>query len=216
MVMHKQFMKHVICFGCVSGLTNEESNKFKDTVSLALWHAMIDRVIDLFDTVFFVLRKKQSHVTFLHVYHHISVVAILWTASKYFQGLEFGIVGLCNIFVHMIMYFYYLVAALGPRFKKFLWWKRYLTTLQITQFLVILFYMLASLFLSCGFRKNIVYVIIAETFINLVLFLHFYIKSYKKDVSQALNNKMALCGSIQIHETYDINGNVKEEKRKLK
>lgn len=28
------------------------------------------KVIDLLDTVFFVLRKKQNQVTFLHVYHH--------------------------------------------------------------------------------------------------------------------------------------------------
>lgn len=28
------------------------------------------KVIDLLDTIFFVLRKKQSQVTFLHVYHH--------------------------------------------------------------------------------------------------------------------------------------------------
>lgn len=215
MVMHRQFMQHVICFNCVSGLTEEESRQFKDTVSLALWHAVIDRVIDLFDTVFFVLRKKQSHVTFLHVYHHISVVAIIWTASKYFQGLEFGIVGLVNVFVHMIMYFYYLVAALGPRFKKFLWWKRYLTTLQIVQFLVVLAYMVASLWLACDFKKWMVYIIIVEGIINLVLFLNFYMKSYKKDVGQAMKDKMALCGSIQIHEIYDMNGNFKEKQKKL-
>ncbi|XP_063702422.1 very long chain fatty acid elongase AAEL008004-like, partial [Culicoides brevitarsis] len=211
MVMHKQFMKHMVRFGCVNGLTDEETKHFGDTVSLALWHATIDRVFDLFDTVFFVLNKKQSHVTFLHVYHHISVVAILWTASKYFQGLEFGIVGICNIFVHMIMYFYYLVAALGPQFRKFLWWKRYLTTLQIIQFLIILFYMLGSLWLSCNFRKNVIYVIIAETIINLVLFLHFYRKAYKKDITQVMMKKISICGSAQIDQNYDINGNYDEK-----
>lgn len=212
--MHKQFMKHLVCFGCVSGLTPEEKALFKDTVSLALWHAVIDRIIDLFDTVFFVLRKKQSHVTFLHVYHHISVVAILWTASKYFQGLEFGIVGLVNIFVHMIMYFYYLVAALGPRFKKYLWWKRYLTSMQITQFVVVLLYMTASLWLACDFKNYVVYVIMAESIINLVLFMNFYMKAYKKDVSKAMKDKMALCGSIQIHENFDMNGNIEKNSKK--
>lgn len=213
--MHKQFMKHVIYFGCVSELTYEESREFKDTVSLALWHAMIDRIFDLFDTVFFVLCKKQNHITFLHVYHHITVVFMLWMYCKYFQGLEFGIVGLCNIFVHMIMYFYYLVAALGPRFKKFLWWKKYLTTLQISQFVVIFFYSLASFWISCGFRKNILYLNIAEAIIHLVLFLNFYRKSYKKEVNEAYTKKMALCGSLQIHERNGLNDNMKEEEKKL-
>uniref|UniRef100_A0A336M5W3 Elongation of very long chain fatty acids protein n=1 Tax=Culicoides sonorensis TaxID=179676 RepID=A0A336M5W3_CULSO len=164
-------------------------------ISLALWHAVMDRILDLVDTVFFVLTKKQSHVTFLHVYHHISVVAILWTASKYFQGLEFGIVGILNIFVHMIMYFYYLIAALGPQFKKYLWWKRYLTTLQITQFIIILIYMVASFWLACDFKRFVVNTIIAESVINLVLFLNFYMKAYKKGLNQAMKDKISICGS---------------------
>lgn len=32
------------------------------------------RIIDLLDTVMFVLSKKLSHVTFLHVYHHVIVI----------------------------------------------------------------------------------------------------------------------------------------------
>lgn len=39
----------------------------------AAWRAYIYfliKVVDLLDTVFFVLRKKQNQVTFLHVYHH--------------------------------------------------------------------------------------------------------------------------------------------------
>lgn len=36
-----------------------------------------------------------------------------------------------NTFVHIIMYLYYLLAALGPRFQKYIWWKKYLTVLQM-------------------------------------------------------------------------------------
>jgi hypothetical protein len=36
-----------------------------------------------------------------------------------------------NTFVHIIMYSYYLLAALGPRFQKYVWWKKYLTVLQM-------------------------------------------------------------------------------------
>ena len=36
-----------------------------------------------------------------------------------------------NSFIHVLMYSYYAIAGLGPQFQKFLWWKRYLTILQL-------------------------------------------------------------------------------------
>jgi len=29
------------------------------------------------------------------------------------------------------MYFYYMIAAMGPKYQKFIWWKKYLTTFQM-------------------------------------------------------------------------------------
>ena len=36
-----------------------------------------------------------------------------------------------NTFVHIIMYAYYMLAAMGPKVQKYLWWKKYLTVLQM-------------------------------------------------------------------------------------
>ena len=36
-----------------------------------------------------------------------------------------------NSFVHTIMYTYYGLAALGPSYQKYLWWKKYMTKIQI-------------------------------------------------------------------------------------
>ncbi|KFB53505.1 AGAP004372-PA-like protein [Anopheles sinensis] len=36
-----------------------------------------------------------------------------------------------NSFVHIVMYFYYMVAALGPKYQKYIWWKKYLTAFQM-------------------------------------------------------------------------------------
>ena len=41
-----------------------------------------------------------------------------------------------NALVHAIMYSYYFLAAMEVD-KKFLWWKRYLTQLQLLQFLTV-------------------------------------------------------------------------------
>lgn len=40
-----------------------------------------------------------------------------------------------NSTVHVIMYFYYGLSAAGPRFQKFLWWKKYMTAIQLVRIL---------------------------------------------------------------------------------
>lgn len=42
--------------------------------------------------------------------------------------------GFANTFVHIWMYLYYALAAVGPSVHKYLWWKKYLTTLQMVSF----------------------------------------------------------------------------------
>lgn len=50
------------------------------------WYFLILRLAEYVETVFFVLRKKQIQVTFLHVYHHLSVVSLYWMFLKYNAG----------------------------------------------------------------------------------------------------------------------------------
>lgn len=38
---------------------------------------------------------------------------------------------LLNCTVHVIMYTYYALSALGPAYQKYLWWKKYMTTIQL-------------------------------------------------------------------------------------
>ncbi|KAL5243380.1 hypothetical protein ACI65C_010790 [Semiaphis heraclei] len=95
------------------------------------WYFFISKVIDLLDTIFFVLRKKQSQVTFLHVYHHSNMVITCWAYLRFIKGEQSTLPGGINSFIHTIMYFYYFLAALGPQMQPYLWWKRYLTRMQI-------------------------------------------------------------------------------------
>ncbi|PSN54038.1 hypothetical protein C0J52_14563 [Blattella germanica] len=46
------------------------------------------KIIDLLDTVFIVLRKKENQVTFLHVYHHAVMIMIGWLWIRYFSGIH--------------------------------------------------------------------------------------------------------------------------------
>jgi len=44
------------------------------------------KVVDLVETIFFVLRKKNSQVSFLHVYHHIMMVLFVYTVGRSAPG----------------------------------------------------------------------------------------------------------------------------------
>ncbi len=97
------------------------------------------------------MRKKDSQITFLHVYHHLTMLFFGWYGTKYVAGgqckiniLEILIhirlfsallIAILNSFIHVLMYTYYGLSACGSRIQKYLWWKRYLTQAQIVSFL---------------------------------------------------------------------------------
>ncbi|GLV42889.1 uncharacterized protein CBL_09969 [Carabus blaptoides fortunei] len=97
------------------------------------WYFLLSKYIDMLDTLFFILRKKDNQLSFLHCYHHSITLITTYTLCVFYPGghLFFGI--LANSFVHVIMYSYYFLAALGPAIQKYLWWKRYLTQLQLVR-----------------------------------------------------------------------------------
>lgn len=51
-----------------------------------MWWMYMLKIVELSETVFFVLRKKQNQVSSLHVYHHVSMVLLAWIGVKYFPG----------------------------------------------------------------------------------------------------------------------------------
>nr|CAD7395005.1 unnamed protein product [Timema cristinae] len=91
----------------------------------------------MLNEIFFVLRKKTHQITLLHVFHHAGMPAVAFICVRYYPGGHSTFTVLLNTFIHSIMYLYYFVAALGPSFKKYLWWKQYLTVMQMTHALLI-------------------------------------------------------------------------------
>ncbi|EEC20302.1 fatty acyl-CoA elongase, putative [Ixodes scapularis] len=142
------------------------------------WIFVSIRYSDLMDTVFFVLRKKFTHVTHLHVIHHTIVTLNLWFWCLFApEGqVAFGLA--LNVSVHIIMYTYYFLVTLGPSVRRYLWWKKYLTRLQIFQFVVIIIHLSIPIFVDCGFPRYLVYLGCTQTFLILCLFVNFYIHAY--------------------------------------
>jgi elongation of very long chain fatty acids protein 4 len=148
------------------------------------WLFFISKPIEFLDTVFFILRKKNSQITFLHVYHHATMTVFTWLGVKFLPGGSNVIYPLINSFVHAVMYTYYGLSAFGPSMRKYLWWKKYLTTLQISQFVIFLTQGVINAMYECPFPKIFVYAVYIYTFSILLLFINFYIKAYISSPSQ--------------------------------
>ncbi len=112
----------------------------------------LSKFLDLFDTIVFVLRKKTNQITFLHLYHHTVVPILGWLAMKLApMAPPLFMFVLLNSLVHIIMYSYYALAAFGPKIQKYLWWKKYITQLQLTQFAIFISYGFILAFKQTGY-----------------------------------------------------------------
>jgi len=67
------------------------------------------------------------------VIHHGIMPVFGYALTRWLPGGQESFGGFINSVVHVIMYTYYFLAALGPQFQKYLWWKKYLTTFQMIQ-----------------------------------------------------------------------------------
>lgn len=88
--------------------------------------------------------------------------------------------GLLNTFVHIVMYTYYLLAAMGPKIQPYLWWKKYLTAFQMLQFIAIMVHAFQLLFIECNYPKAFVWWIGLHAVMFLFLFKEFYQQCYQE------------------------------------
>lgn len=163
-----------------------QTNSYYWAFTEASYLYFLSKIIDLLDTVFFVLRKKQSHVSFLHVYHHSMMVFTTWACLRYFKSEQSIFIGLLNSVVHVVMYSYYFLAACGPEIQKYLWWKKYLTKFQLIQFVLFCIHQGSLLLFECEMPVALTYYIFFQAGFMCALFANFYyqtfIKKHNKEV----------------------------------
>ncbi|XP_058452276.1 elongation of very long chain fatty acids protein 7-like [Malaya genurostris] len=144
------------------------------------WWYYISKFTEFFDTIFFILRKKYQHVSTLHVIHHGCMPFSVWMGMKFAPGGHSTFFAMLNSFVHIVMYFYYMVAALGPKYQKYIWWKKYLTAFQMVQFVAIFTHQFQLLFTECDYPKGFMVWIGLHGVMFLFLFSDFYKQAYSK------------------------------------
>ncbi|GMH06554.1 hypothetical protein Nepgr_008394 [Nepenthes gracilis] len=109
------------------------SNQIPPRGPLFFWAYVfyISKIIEFVDTLLIILAGSIRRLSFLHVYHHATVVVMSYIWLETSQSL-FPIALVTNASVHTLMYAYYLLSGLGFRPS----WKRLVTDCQIIQFVI--------------------------------------------------------------------------------
>ncbi|XP_026327938.1 elongation of very long chain fatty acids protein 4-like [Hyposmocoma kahamanoa] len=165
------------------------SETFRYVVGKGHYYYFLAKLSELLDTVFFVLRKKWNQVSFLHVYHHTLMFIGTWVTLKYEPSYSLFLLGTVNSFVHIIMYAYYGMAAF-PSLRKYLWWKKYITKMQLIQFVAVMIHIQINTTLTqCRLSYFLLTLIWSNFFLFLYLFGNFYVNSYIKKRNDEKNEK---------------------------
>ena len=112
--------------------------------------------------VFFVLRKKDRHISFLHVYHHFGMVLITWIGVKFIAGGHSAWLGLANAIVHCLLYSYYLLTAYDSKYGQLIWLKKLITQAQLVNILLIIYICIYDIYLmrqqvQCPILRPMIY-----------------------------------------------------------
>jgi len=135
-----------------------------------------NKYAELVDTLWLVLRKKDSQVSFLHVYHHVSMVWAWFIVVKYANAGDAHVGAMVNSCMHVLMYGYYSMAIMRMRCHL----KKLLTFAQMAQFVFCAGHAVYCIVLgSYPAWICCIEIVIMASLLYEYLFGQFYARSYK-------------------------------------
>lgn len=177
MVFIKYPIKNVICR---KSENVAQANSIQHAADSVAGYFAMSKILELLDTVFFVLRKKYSQISGLHVYHHTNMAFFTRLFYKYSGSTAQALpIGYANCFIHVLMYTYYAISAAGVDVgRKHVAWKKILTKLQLAQFILIIIYLFGLSICDCEFPRGLAPAMTFNVLTFLILFLNFYKRAY--------------------------------------
>lgn len=149
-----------------------------------LWVFYISKLLEYTDTYIMVLKHNYRQVSFLHVYHHTSIVVVVYTYLLIAPGGDSYWCSMVNSGIHVIMYLYYLLNLIfraGP-IRNFLQANKLIITVgQLTQFLLNVVQALFILFVASPRRYPALIMWIQVIYMATMIFLfgNFLVKNKK-------------------------------------
>ncbi|KAH8025923.1 hypothetical protein HPB51_014118 [Rhipicephalus microplus] len=144
--------------------------------TLGWWYLLL-KMVEFLDTVFFVLTKKFSHISLLHVVHHSTVAWTVWMGVNYGAGGQNAFFPFINCFVHIF---------------------------QMVQFVIGFVHAAIPVFYDCGFPPYFAYILMGEAVLLFYMFRNFYAKAYK--ASQTARNVQQRNGHVKTAVTTGTDG----------
>ena len=89
-----------------------------------IWLYYAQKYWEYLDTVIFALRGSFRQLSFLHVYHHVSITFVTSAFLRHDVNGDCYAAALANSFIHVLMYSHYFCSALGVN----AWWRKHLTS----------------------------------------------------------------------------------------
>ncbi|CAF1672360.1 unnamed protein product [Adineta ricciae] len=184
-----------------------DKNEMK--ITNALWFYFFSKAIEFMDTIFMVVRKRFTQITFLHVFHHSTMLIIWWIVMTWIPGGQAWLGPVLNSTVHVFMYAYYGLSVI-PSLRDKLWWKRYITMFQLIQFVLIFTHTFTGLLRGCDYPRWGQIMLSTYMIIMLLLFTNFYIHEY---VTRSNDVKRRKLKTNQINQSTDDQSTNKSSKQ---
>eukprot|EP00475_Leptophrys_vorax_P004202 TRINITY_DN12510_c0_g1_i1.p1 TRINITY_DN12510_c0_g1~~TRINITY_DN12510_c0_g1_i1.p1 ORF type:complete len:279 (+),score=44.47 TRINITY_DN12510_c0_g1_i1:28-864(+) len=163
-------------------------------VELAYWvhHFGISKIYEFLDTFIMIYRGNLRQVSFLHVYHHVMTSWLCWYASRVGPGGDAWHAVALNSFVHIVMYTYYFMSTIiveDSLRRKYLGWGKYLTQLQMTQFVAMTSIHTGSVLLNKAYPIEIPFMNLVFVVSLFGLFLQFYLNKWTSSSGKLARTK---------------------------